>query len=290
MLARGMLDVVGEELAVVANTGDDIEIYGTHVSPDCDLVTFWLADVIDERGWGLRGDTFAVMDALRTLGDDIWFQLGDRDLAWCMRRARRMAEGATPTEALAESAAMLGLGARVLPMTDHPVRTAVLSGGEWRAFQEFMIRDGAAGPVEGVDFRGATAARPTPAVLEVLAGAEVIVIGPSNPIASIGPILAIPGMRDALAAARAPVVAVSPIVGGRVLKGPTASFLAWAGVEPSAAGVAGWYGAVVDGFVCDDEDAELDVTSLITDTLMSSATRRARLAEETLDFAYALAG
>jgi len=140
-LARGMLDVAGGELVVVANTGDDVEAHGGHVSPDPDLVTYWLADRIDARGWGLAGDTFAVMDGLRELGVDVWFNLGDRDLAWCVRRARRMAEGATPTQALAEGTAALGLRARVLPMTDAPVRTHVLTGGEWRAFQEFMVRD-----------------------------------------------------------------------------------------------------------------------------------------------------
>src|SRR5919197_1959839 len=146
MLARGMLDVAGDELVVIANTGDDVEMHGGHVSPDPDLVTFWLADVIDDRGWGLRDDTFAVMDALRALGDEVWFNLGDRDLAWCLRRARRMAEGATPTQALAEAVAALGVRARVLPMTDAPVRTLVLSGGDWRPFQEFMVRERGAGP------------------------------------------------------------------------------------------------------------------------------------------------
>ena len=290
MLARGALSIAGDDLTVIANTGDDIEIYGTYVSPDCDLVTFWLADVIDDRGWGLRGDTFAVMDGLRTLGEDIWFQLGDRDLAWCMRRSRRMAEGARMTEALGEAATQLGLRATVLPMSDQPVRTAVLTGGAWRLFQEFMVRDRAEGAVEGVDFRGATAARPSPEVLDVIERAEVILVGPSNPIASIGPILAVPGMRDALRGAQAPVVGVSPIVGGSVLKGPTASFLAWAGVAADAEGVAGWYGDVLDGFVCDDEDSELDVPSLITDTLMATPEERHRLAAEAIDFGYALAG
>src|SRR5438093_13583328 len=128
-LARGMLDVAGEALTVIANTGDDVEIHGARVSPDPDLVTFWLADVIDERGWGLRGDTFAVMEALRALGDDVWFNLGDRDLAWCLRRARRLAEGATPTQALAEGAAALGQRARVMPMTEPPGRSAVTACG-----------------------------------------------------------------------------------------------------------------------------------------------------------------
>ena len=287
-LARGLLDAAGDELTVIANPGDDVEIYGTHVSPDADLVAFWLADLIDERGWGLRDDTFAVMDGLRALGDEVWFNLGDRDLAWCARRARRMAEGATPTEALAEACAAVGVSARVLPATDAPVRTFVMAHGAWRPFQEYMVRDRAAGPVEGIEFSGAAAASPSAAVLDAIAGAEAIVVGPSNPIASIGPMLAISGLREAIAASPAPVVAVSPIVGGEVLKGPTADFLAWAGVPCSAAGVARVYRGLVDGMVCDERDAALGVASLVTNTRMDEADSRARLARETLDFARSL--
>src|SRR3954468_22902924 len=254
-LARGMLDVAGDDLVVIANPGDDVEIYGSYVSPDPDLVTFWLADVIDERGWGLRDDTFAVMDALRALGDEVWFNLGDRDLAWCVRRARRMAEGAPPTQALAEALDALGVEARVLPMTDLPVRTYVLSSGEWRAFQEFMVRDPGAGAVEGADFRGARGGAPTPDFLGAIAAADAIVLGPSNPVASIGPMLALSGMGEALRDARAPVVAVSPFVGGEVLKGATEGFLRWLRVEAAAAGVAGFYDDLIDGLVCDEEDA-----------------------------------
>ncbi|HTZ86237.1 MAG TPA: 2-phospho-L-lactate transferase CofD family protein, partial [Solirubrobacteraceae bacterium] len=213
-LARGMLDMVGaSRLTVIANTGDDIEIYGAHVSPDPDLVTFWLADEIDERGWGLAGDTFTVMDALRALGSEIWFNLGDRDLAWCLERARLLAEGRSASDVHAHLADQLGLGARVVPMSDDPVRTWVRNPSGWRSFQEFMIRERAAGPVEGLEFRGAEQARPSQAALDAIARARAIVIGPSNPLASIGPILAVPGMREALAEAAAPVVAVSPIVG-----------------------------------------------------------------------------
>jgi LPPG:FO 2-phospho-L-lactate transferase len=284
-----MLDVAGDELTVIANTGDDVEIYGAYVSPDPDLVAFWLADVIDERGWGLRDDTFAVMDGLRELGDEIWFNLGDRDLAWCVRRARRMAEGATATQALAEGVAALGVQARVLPMTDDPVRTFVLTGGEWRAFQEFMVRERAAGAVEGVDFRGANATAPSPDALEAIAAADAIVIGPSNPVASIGPILALAGMGEALRDARAPVVAVSPFVGGEVLKGPTEPFLRWMRVEPTAVGVAGFYDDLIDGLVCDEDDAGATVPTLVTDTLLDTPEARERVARETLAFAGALA-
>src|SRR5450631_3058087 len=209
-----MLEVVGEDLVVVANTGDDIEIYGAHVSPDPDLVSFWLADSIDDRGWGLRDDTFAVMDAMRELGVDVWFNLGDRDLAWCVERSRLRATGSSSTEALAELNRRIGVRSAVLPMSDDAVRTCVRAQGRWRPFQEFMIRDRAAGVIEGLEFRGSESAAPSEAVLGAIAGARAIVIGPSNPLASIAPILAVPGLWRALADAAAPLIAVSPIVGG----------------------------------------------------------------------------
>jgi len=289
-LLRGMADVIAPERVVaIANTGDDIEVYGAHVSPDPDLISFWLADLIDARGWGLREDTFVVMDALRALAADVWFNLGDRDLAWCIERARLLAEGVSATDALARLNASIGVRARVLPMTDDPVRTWVRGVHGWRSFQEFMIRDRAAGPVEGLEFRGAEQARPTEQALAAIAGARAIVVGPSNPLASIAPILAVPGIREALAQAAAPVVAVSPIVGGQVLKGPTAAFMAFAALECSAGGVADFYGDLLDGIVA-DEDAERPVPSLRLDTRMDDAPARARVAAQTLDFALALAG
>jgi LPPG:FO 2-phospho-L-lactate transferase len=290
-LARGMLDVVEDpaRLAVVANTGDDIEIYGAHVSPDPDLVSFWLADLIDARGWGLRDDTFAVMDGLRELGHDVWFNLGDRDLAWCLERARmRLEEGLGPTAALARLNGAIGVRARVLPMSEDPVRTWIRTPAGWRAFQEYMIRGRAAGIVEGLEFRGAEQAQPSAEALAAIAGARAIVIGPSNPLASIAPILAVPGIREALLAAPAPVVAVSPIVGGEVLKGPTAAFMAFAALECSADGVADFYGELLDGIVADENVARLP--ALRVDTRMDDAAARARLAERVLEFAAALAG
>ena len=290
-LARGMLDVLADpaRLAVIANTGDDIEIYGAHVSPDPDLVSFWLADAIDARGWGLRDDTFAVMDGLRELGVDVWFNLGDRDLAWCLERVRlRDEDGLPPTAALARLNAALGVRARVLPMSDDPIRTWVRTTAGWRPFQEFMIRQRAAGIVEGLEFRGAEQATPSAEVLAAIEHARTIVIGPSNPLASIAPILAVPGIREALIAAPAPVVAVSPIVGGAVLKGPTAAFMAFAALECSADGVADFYGELLDGIVADENVARLPTLQI--DTRMDDAADRARVAAQTLDFAAALAG
>jgi LPPG:FO 2-phospho-L-lactate transferase len=286
-LARGLADAAGpEQLTVIANTGDDIEIHGAYVSPDPDLVCFWLADLIDPRGWGLRGDTFAVMDALRALGVEVWFNLGDRDLAWCLERARVLAEGASPGAALARLGSAIGLRTVVLPMSEDRVRTWVRTPAGWSPFQEFMIRLGAAGPVEGVEYRGVERARPGSGVLEAIAGAEAIVIGPSNPLASIGPILAVPGIREGLAASPAPVVAVSPIVGGQVVKGPTAAFMAHAGLECDAPGIAAFYGDLLDGIVSDERVEQLP--ALRTDTRLDDPASRRRVAEEALAFAATL--
>jgi LPPG:FO 2-phospho-L-lactate transferase len=287
-LARGLLDELGEQLVVIANTGDDVEVHGGYVSPDPDLVLYWLADRIDERGWGLRDDTFVVMDALRELGEDVWFNLGDRDLAVCLQRARRLGEGARLTETLAELGSALGVPARVLPPSDGAVRTHVRARGEWLGFQQFMIRNGAEGPVEGVEVRGAASAQATPEVLEALEQARAIVIGPSNPVISIGPILGVPGVADALRAAEAPVVAVSPLVRGAVLKGPTDLFMAWAGHPLTADGICAHYDGLIDGIVSDERAS--DVPTLETDVEMGDAEARRRVARETLNFAAALHG
>ncbi|MBX5470365.1 MAG: 2-phospho-L-lactate transferase [Thermoleophilaceae bacterium] len=284
-LARGLLDVVGASaLSVIANTGDDLEIYAAHVSPDPDLVTWWLADLIDERGWGIAGDTFQVMHALRAGGREIWFNLGDRDLAMCLLRTEALRRGARLTEAHAEVCRAVGVEARVLPMADEPVRTRVLTGGEWRAFQEFMILARGSEP-EGVELDGVEAARATPEVLAAIAAADAIVIGPSNPIVSIGPILAVPGIREALAAARAPVVAVSPFVDGRAVKGPTEAFCRQAGLPPGPLAVARAYAGLIDGLVSDEPVPDAGVPVQEAPTLMDSAEARRALAEVTLELA-----
>jgi LPPG:FO 2-phospho-L-lactate transferase len=287
-LARGMLDVVGaDDLVVIANTGDDVEIYGAYVSPDPDLVTFWLADRIDERGWGLDGDTFAVMDGLRELGVDVWFNLGDRDLAIGIERARALDHGARLTQAQASIAAALGVGARVLPMSDKPVRTRVLADGRWWPLQEFLIKRRGEGPIQDVDFRHGRAAPPTPEVLRAIETARAIVIGPSNPIISIGPILAIEPIKQAIRDAPAPVVAVSPLVKGQVLKGPTEECLRWARRTLSSAGIAECYDGLLDGLVADERSHSLPV--LETDVLLGDPAARRQVAEQTLRFALALA-
>jgi LPPG:FO 2-phospho-L-lactate transferase len=284
-LARGMLDVVGgDELVVIANTADDSEHYGVHVSPDPDLISYWLADIIDERGWGIEGDTWEEMERRRAGGEEIWFNLGDRDLDHCRLRTERMTAGARLTDAHAAVVDSLGVRARVLPMADEPVRTWVRVHGDWRPFQEFMIKERGASP-EAIELRGIEAAKPTPEVAEAIATAEAIVIGPSNPIISIGPILAVAGMREALAAAPAAVVAVSPFVRGDVLKGPTAAFCRMAGLPLGTAGVEQAYAGVIDGVVT-DERGSLPV--LETDVLMDTPQTRRRVAAEALDFARSL--
>ena len=287
-LARGMLDEVGADLVVIANTGDDVEVHGGYVSPDPDLVLYWLADRIDERGWGISGDTFAVMEMLRELGEDVWFNVGDRDLAVCLQRARRLAEGARLTETLDELRAALGVAARVLPPTDAPIRTHVRARGDWFGFQEFMIREKAEGPVEGVEILGAGPAAPTPEAIEAIATASTVVIGPSNPVISIGPILAVDGIADALRATPAPVVAVSPLVRGAVLKGPTDLFMQWAGHPLSADGIVAHYEGLIDGIVSDERAS--GAPTLETDVEMGDETARRRVALETLVFATALRG
>jgi LPPG:FO 2-phospho-L-lactate transferase len=286
-LARGLLDEVGaENLTVIANTGDDAEVYGVHVAPDPDLVTYWLADAIDERGYGIRGDTWEVMDALEAAGRPTWFRLGDRDLSLCLIRTEELAAGRRLTEAHAEVVRGMGVGARVLPMADEPVRTRVKANGRELPFQEFMIVEGARGPVDGVELVGIETARPAPEVLEALRDADVIVVGPSNPVISIGPILAVPGMRAALSDARAPVVAVSPFVGGEVLKGPTRIFCEYAGIDPSAAGIAAAYANVIDGLVADEPVTGMPALEI--DTLMDSVASRQAVAASTLEFATTL--
>ncbi|HEX6712931.1 MAG TPA: 2-phospho-L-lactate transferase CofD family protein [Thermoleophilaceae bacterium] len=286
-LARGMLDVVGgDELVVIANTGDDSEHYGVHVSPDPDLISYWLADLIDERGWGIEGDTWTEMDRRRAAGEEIWFNLGDRDLEFCRMRTERLAAGERLTKAHAAVVEALGVGARVLPMADEPVRTWIQARGDWHPFQEFMIRLRGEDP-EAVELRGIERARPTPEVLDAIASAEAIVIGPSNPVISIGPILEVEGMREALATGPARVVAVSPFVRGEVLKGPTAAFCRMAGLGSGTPAIEKAYAGLLDGIVT---DAAGEFPALETDVLMDSADARRRLAAETLEFAQLLSG
>jgi LPPG:FO 2-phospho-L-lactate transferase len=292
-LAAGMQEEIGAGLAVIANTADDIELLGVHVSPDPDLITYWLSGEIDaERGWGIRDDSFTVFERLARLGAPDWFSLSDRDLAACLYRRQFLDDGGRLTDAQAQIARGLGVEARVLPMSDAPVRTKVLTAAGRRDLQEFLIVDGAAAEVQGVELEGIAEAEPTAEALSALAGADAIVVGPSNPVISIGPILAMPGMREAIAASSAPVVAVSPYVAGAVVKGPTERFMAAVGRPSTAAGVASLYAGAIDAMVVDEGDPDPppeEIPALSAPTLMEGAAGRARLARIVLDYAATLA-
>jgi LPPG:FO 2-phospho-L-lactate transferase len=292
-LAAGVQEEIGSDLTVIANTGDDVEVLGVHVSPDPDLVTYWLSGEIDEeRGWGIREDTFTVFERLKRLGAPDWFGLSDRDLAACLYRRQFLEEGGRLTEAQAQIARGVGAEAKVLPMSDSPVRTKVITAAGRRDLQEYLILDGGQPEVLGVELEGIEHAEPSREVLDALRTAEAIVIGPSNPVISIGPILAVPGLRDAIAASPAPVVAVSPYVAGEVVKGPTDRFMQALGRPCTAAGVASLYAGLIDGMVVDEGDPDpppAEIGTEVAATLMEGAGGRARLARIVLDYADTLA-
>jgi len=291
-LAAGMQELLGDGLSVIANTADDIEIAGVDVSPDPDLITYWLSGEIDEeRGWGIRGDSFTVFDRLVQLGTPDWFRLSDRDLATCLYRREFVAEGGTRTGAQAQIARALGVMASVLPMSEQPVRTRVRTTEGWRSLQQYLVAEHGQAPVEEIQIEGIADAEPTPEALEAIASADAIVIGPSNPVISIGPIISMPAMRDAIAASPAPAMAVSPYVAGQVVKGPTDIFMQAIGRPSTAAGVASLYEGLIAGMVCDPEDpdpAPQGVRVLSCPTLMEGAPGRRELAERTLEFASTL--
>jgi len=295
-LARGLQAHLGSRLTVVVNTGDDLERHGLVIWPDHDTVAYTLAGLDDaERGWGLAGETWSVIERLGVLGQDAWFRLGDRDIATHLIRTEHLRRGDRPTEVARRLAELLGVASTILPMTDDEVRTEVLTDDGWLDFQEYFVHRGQAPTVHEIRLRGIANARPTPEVLDAIGAAAVIVIAPSNPMVSVGPILALHGVREALRAARdraVPVVAVSGIVGGRALKGPADRMLTSLGHEASALGVAGLYADLADAFVLDRIDAnlepaiaELGFRTLVTDTIMSDDDARARLAGDVLEFA-----
>jgi LPPG:FO 2-phospho-L-lactate transferase len=292
-LGAGMQEELGADLSIIANTGDDIEALGVHVSPDPDLVTYWLSGEIDEeRGWGIRDDSFTVFERLQRLGAPSWFGLSDRDLAACLYRRQFIDEGGTHTAAQAQIARGLGVEAKVLPMSNAPVRTKVLTAAGRRELQEYLIVDHGEPDVVGVELEGIAEAEPTREVLDALRTADAIVIGPSNPVISIGPILAVPGIREAIAASPAPVVAVSPYVAGAVVKGPTDRFMTALGRPTTAAGVASLYAGMIDGMVVDEGDPDpppAEIPTHVAATLMEGASGRARVARIVLDYATTLA-
>jgi LPPG:FO 2-phospho-L-lactate transferase len=293
-LAAGFQAVIGTDLSVVANTGDDIELMGVHISPDPDLITWWLSGEIDEdRGWGIKDDSFRVFERMSRFGAPDWMSLSDLDLAACLYRREFMAEGGRQTIAQAQIARGVGAVARVLPMSDDPVRTRVMTGGQWKGLQEFLILEGGQPEVEAVEIEGITAASPTPEVLEAIDGAELIVVGPSNPVISIGPILALGGIRQAIAGSRAPVIAVSPYVAGRVVKGPTDNLMRTVGRSTDTRGVLSLYEGLLDALVCDRDDPDPPkdaVRCFTTPTLMDSEESRQALARAVIEVAETVAG
>lgn len=295
---RGLVRVVPpSEITVIGNTGDDIDIYGVHVSPDLDIVTFMLAGILNEQHqFGITGDTHTLMDELAATGQETWFSLGDRDYAVCLARTLLMEEGVPLHEATARICARFGVEIALLPMTDDLVFTTVrVQGPDGEAdihFQEYWVRHRAALPALSVTLEGGSDARPGPGVLDAIAHAEAVIVAPSNPIVSIGTILSVPGIRDALRATRAPVVGVSPIVGGEVVRGMADKLLPIVGAEVSARGVASLYRDFLDGFVIDAIDADardgierLDVTVEATQTLMHTPEDAAALAKVALELA-----
>lgn len=293
---RGLLAAVpSEDVTVIVNTGDDIERFGLHISPDIDINLYALSGRLDEeRGWGRAGETWACQEILRTdFGVEAWFNLGDRDLAAHLYRTHRLQGGASLSTVTAEMAKAFGLGCRVLPMSDQPAATYLDTDQGTMHFQEYLIRHRCEPRISSVQFRGLEQALPAPGVLAAIAGARAILVPPSNPVVSVGPILALAGVRDAIAASAAPVVAVSPIIGGKTVKGPADRMLRDLGLEASAAGVAAWYGDLLDGFIIDHADAGLELGGVrvrVTDTWMSSPEQRRALAAATVAFAAELAG
>lgn len=292
---RGLVRVIEPRaIIVIGNVGDDIDLYGLHVSPDLDTITYTLSGAIHpEQGWGRAEESFTVAEELARYGAPTWFRLGDRDLATHLHRTERLRAGEPLSAVTAHIARAWGLDLTLLPVTDDPVETRVrTSDGRELHFQEYWVRERAEPQVADVRLHGAEHARPAPGVLAAIAEADTVLLSPSNPVVSIGTILAVPGVRDALAATLAPVIGVSPIVGGNVVRGMADRLLPALGVEVSARGVAGMYEDLLDGWVIDEVDEDivgeieaLGIEVAVTDTMMRDADVAAALARTTLELA-----
>jgi len=280
-----------EDMTVIANTGDDIELFGLHISPDIDIVAYTLAGIVDEeRGWGIRGDTFQCLETLKKRGLDTWFGLGDRDLATHIYRTDRLKQGFTLTQITSEVCQSLGVKIKILPMTNDKFETRITTGIGSMHFEEYFVRRKCKDEILSVEFVGAITAKPSPGVLESILDAELIVICPSNPIVSIGTILAVEGVRDALRRTSARVIAVSPIVAGFPIKGPADKILRGLGLEVSAFGVAQLYADFLDTFIIDSKDSaakskieQLGVNVKVTNTIMKSLDDKVSLARVVLE-------
>mgnify|MGYP000498291008 FL=1 len=287
-LLRGLVRIIPpQDLVIVGNTGDDIELYGLHISPDLDIIMYTLAGIVDEtKGWGISGDTFNCLDMLSTLGLETWFKLGDRDLAIHILRTKMLKEGMTLSKATAELCKMLEVKAKLVPMSDNPVRTKVLSGTLRLEFQEYFVKRQTKDIVTGVLFEGAEEAKPAPGVIKAISDADRIVMCPSNPVLSISPILSISLIRKELQKTDAYIIGISPIVGGKALKGPADKVMASMGLEVSAYGVAKFYEDLLDHFIIDKMDEqhkrrieELGMKVTVADTVMKTLEDSIRLAK-----------
>ena len=291
-LLRGLVKVVSpKSLVIVGNVGDDVELYGLHISPDLDIIMYTLAGIVDEaKGWGVKGDTFHCLEMLGRLGFETWFKLGDRDLAIHIARTKMLRDGMTLSQATAQLCKMLGVEANIIPMSNDPVRTKVQSGDLLLDFQEYFVKRGTMDTVTHVFFEGAEKAKPAPGVIEAIMEAERIIICPSNPILSIAPILSISAIKKALEASKAPIVGVSPIVGGKALKGPADKIMAGMGFEASPYGVAKFYGSLLKHFVIDEIDVEhkkrienLGIKVTVANTLMKGVEDAVSLARVVME-------
>lgn len=288
---QGLVQVVDPaSVTVISNTGDDVEMFGLHVSPDVDIVIYALAGAVNpETGWGLAGDSFTVVGALQRFGYDRWFNLGDRDLATAIHRTRLLRDGVPMREVIADISRAWGLACTVLPMSDARIETRITTPTGELAFQDYMVRLRTEVDVSAITFAGADRATPAPGVIEAIRDSETVILAPSNPLVSIGPILAVPGIRDALASTPAVRAAISPIIAGQVVKGPAAKMMATLGHEVSAVGVARIYQGLIDVMVVDEQDRglasaieALDMRCLVADTMMTSPERKAELARDVL--------
>lgn len=285
---RGLVDVVDPAgVTVIGNVGDDVEVLGLHVSPDLDSILYALAGLNDEeRGWGRAGETWNALEAAADLGGESWFRLGDRDIGLHLVRTQALRSGEPLSAITARLAAAAGVRTRLLPATDDRLRTWIATAEGSFPFQVWFVERGHRDEVSGIRFEGAETAQPAPGTLEALADADVILIAPSNPHVSIGPILAVEGIRDALRSRRAPCIAVSPLIGGRAVQGPADRMLASLAGGTSPAHVAGCYEGLIDALVVDEADADdldgLRVRAIVTRTLMTDADARRRLAEAAL--------
>lgn len=290
------LAVAPEAITVVVNTADDLELYGLHVSPDLDTVMYTLAGLADpEQGWGVVSDTTQALDMLERYGHPAWFRLGDRDIGTHLLRRELLHQGQSLTEVTRRLCQALGIRTTVLPMTDAPVRTKVITGEGELDFQDYFVARRADVPISGVRYEGIDDAQPAREVLTALAGARAVVFCPSNPYVSLGPILDLPGIREAIRSAPGPKIAVSPLVGGVALKGPAAKMMRELGEEPSAAGVARRYVDLLDGFVLDEMDRDeadtiegMGLRVQVTNTIMNRSEEKTQLAREVLEFSQAI--